>query len=952
MNKKKQLPAFDQSHQADKKSSNKTRLTLYLRGVVVLALILQLTVSALVPIYQVAAETTTSTTSDSTVPVSDTGTHTNTDTLKTTTAQSDAATSEETVESTEVSQPKESDPERLIQEMMRAIAQFGDIKGTNISIAEKKITIELSAQLSQQADSIRTVITTLIPEGYSVDMTAKQATAELNFWTPQAGANTTQNTGIYGDAGLENYVYTNNPFLDKVASDPIPSMTQVLKKGIFGTAKWYIDTNGTLHIGSGAFATSSNTSPWQTMSAQIKNIVFDGEVTAASDSESLFDDLSNVISIKGLEKLDMSNVESTTRMFNNMTSLTELSGIGSWETSNITTMDRMFYNASSLTSLDVSNWHTDKVTNMSGMFYDNTSLTNLDVSHWNTSNVEDLSFMFSGTKSLTSLDVSNWDTSGAYNMQNMFQLTGLTHLDVSKWDTSNTMNMNGVFKNASSLVSLNLSNWDTSFVSNMYQMLSGVSALKQITFGSGFVTPQVTSDPVGQIDLPNDTATMQWRAIAGGTADSPLGTEYIGAYNSAVNPVDTYVLVPVTADAKIQYIDGSTNTMIAADSVSGAPASTVNYAILDPWKSDLLKNLPYVFAGDGMAAFAHTPDPLSIKLTVDTLDNQTIPMKKIKIVGTTPAKGIFGNVKWYVDVDGMLHLGSGTLADAPDTNNDSKPRSPWNAFKDIITGITIDGPVATTAIASNLFASLENVKTITGLSNLDVSKAEKMNGMFSNMDNLDSIDLSSWNTSNATDMSFMFSDSPSLNSIDLTGLETGNVTTMENMFYQGKDLPSKLTSLDLSSFDTAKVTNMSGMFASIPGIETLDISHFDTSNVTTMETMFALMTGLKKLDLGKLETENVTDMMSMFAMDKSFEQLTLDVTDTSKVTASGMQLMFEGMTGLKEITFSKGFVTDDPSTGGLDTVELPNDTDTVKWRNVASGTVDDPAGRYLCFVQR
>ena len=78
-----------------------------------------------------------------------------------------------------------------------------------------------------------------------------------------------------------------------------------------------------------------------------------------------------------------------------------------------------------------------------------------------------------------------------------------------------------------------------------------------------------------------------------------------------------------------------------------------------------------------------------------------------------------------------------------------------------------------------------------------------------------------FNTANVTDMSYMFS------STDLTGSDPANKKM-------------NIESLDVSGFDTSSVTNMSHMFflCSNSNLTTLDVSHFNTSNVTDMSSMF------------------------------------------------------------------------------------------------------------------
>ena len=73
--------------------------------------------------------------------------------------------------------------------------------------------------------------------------------------------------------------------------------------------------------------------------------------------------------------------------------------------------------------------------------------------------------------------------------------------------------------------------------------------------------------------------------------------------------------------------------------------------------------------------------------------------------------------------------------------------------------------------------------------------------LFYGINNLQSLDLSSFNTQNVTNMSYMFNNC------------------------------SKLEKLDLSSFNTPKLSNMSYMFYGCSNLQILDLSSFNTKNV-------------------------------------------------------------------------------------------------------------------------
>ena len=81
------------------------------------------------------------------------------------------------------------------------------------------------------------------------------------------------------------------------------------------------------------------------------------------------------------------------------------------------------------------------------------------------------------------------------------------------------------------------------------------------------------------------------------------------------------------------------------------------------------------------------------------------------------------------------------------------------------------------------FIAMENLMTIDGFENLDVSEAVSLKSMFQYCDNLEMLDLSNFNTSKVKNMNNMFRDCSSLTTIYAgDGFSTENVETSENMF--------------------------------------------------------------------------------------------------------------------------------------------------------------------------
>ena len=174
--------------------------------------------------------------------------------------------------------------------------------------------------------------------------------------------------------------------------------------------------------------------------------------------------------------------------------------------------------------------------------------------------------------------------------------------------------------------------------------------------------------------------------------------------------------------------------------------------------------------------------------------------------------------------------------------------------------------------------------------------------MFSDMSNLNSLDLSHFDTSNVTNMSNMFIGLGSLSSIDVSNFDTSNVTNMSNMF-QGL---GSLSSIDVSNFNTSNVNDMSGMFYGMENLSSLDVSNFNTSNVWSMSGMFCNMNNLISLDLSNFDTSKVTEMYYMFGISnyRGSEMTSLNVSSFNTSNVWNMSYMFYGLNNLTSLNVS------------------------------------------------
>ncbi|KRO05066.1 hypothetical protein IV54_GL000458 [Levilactobacillus paucivorans] len=286
--------------------------------------------------------------------------------------------------------------------------------------------------------------------------------------------------------------------------------------------------------------------------------------------------------------------------------------------------------------------------------------------------------------------------------------------------------------------------------------------------------------------------------------------------------------------------------------------------------------------------------------------------------GDVVAEGDYG-VHWYLTAAGELHLGAGTLKDTPippttgDGSNNGQlstqiaeaqgitnPKLPQ--LQEVgaqVTRVVLDGPVATSANAVNLFAQFGHVSEYVNLDKLDTSAATSMKGMF------------------YSDQAY----------VDPEDNETKNGNNV-------------LTALDVSHFDTSHVTDMTNMFTQLRKVSSYNLSSFNTDQVTNAGSMFFGNSSLKSLDMSHLTFANLKVAAFMFS-GSDLEVLRLD-SFAPPANFTGWA-MFGGKSTLQQLTLGpKTTLTGDTYLNDANTIEDEAFLD--KWQAVGSGKVKNPLG--------
>ncbi len=611
--------------------------------------------------------------------------------------------------------------------------------------------------------------------------------------------------------------------------------------------------------------------------------------------QNMFKDCPALTEIKGLESFNTSQVKNFGSMFIRCKSLTDISEVKNFNTEQATDMSDMFYGCSLLTELDVSGYVTPNVTTLSGMFYNCSGLTSLNLSNFNTSKVtrcdgmfnncsslesitfgqnctfdatENMSSMFNNCSSLQTIDVSNFNTQNATTMQSMFgNCSSLTEINgLGNFNTSQVKNMRSMFDRCSLLTSIDVSSFHTENVENMYAIFYNCSSLTEINGLGNFNTSQV-----------KNMSCM----FAGCSSLTELDLTNFNTSNATTFEAMFWNCTKLQTIKGIEDFNTSNVTIMGgtgpANSTRGMfeNCNALKSLDLSKWDTSKVTAFGWMFA--------------NCKALTE-LDLRNFSTESCVSIAD----------QWWFRLGGGMFYGCSALETIKFGPKFTCEKIEYfgGLFNSCTNLTTIEGlQYFNLKNATNLecfFFNCSSLTEIVGIANWDIQNVTQIGGMFAKCENLNSLNLSNWNTknvqgfyegswarvgmfqgctnlteiifgenfttSNATTMHGMFNGCSNLISLDLSGFDTHNVTDMNGMF----NGCSHLTELDLSNFDTHNVTDMSWMFHTCYALtEIIGLEHFNTSNVTTMNRMFLGMP-IESLDLSNFDTSKVNDCSFMF----------------------------------------------------------------------------------------
>ena len=181
---------------------------------------------------------------------------------------------------------------------------------------------------------------------------------------------------------------------------------------------------------------------------------------------------------------------------------------------------------------------------------------------------------------------------------------------------------------------------------------------------------------------------------------------------------------------------------------------------------------------------------------------------------------------------------------------------------------------------------------------LDVFSVTTLQNAWQYCHNLQSLDLSGWDTGSVTSLSGAWQNCYSLQSLNLSGWDTGSVTTLQSAWAGCYSLQS----LNLSGWDVSSVTTMAYAWQYCYSLQSLNLSGWDTGSVTNMTAAWQNCYSLQSLNLPGWDTGSVTNMTAAWQNCYSLQSLNLSGWDTGSVTT--LQNAWQNCSSLQSINLS------------------------------------------------
>ena len=612
------------------------------------------------------------------------------------------------------------------------------------------------------------------------------------------------------------------------------------------TLTFYYDTQKNSRTGSIYNVEYHN---WLGTASNMNRVVFDpsfADYRPTSTSE-WFLNMSNLLSIEGIEYLNTSEVTDMSSMFNNCGGqyfLMKTLDLSHFNTAKVTNMQAMFANNSHLTTIIVGNgWTTDAVTNSANMFYGCTQLKGDQGTAYNVSKVDATYARLDGGTGSPGYFSHFKEPYACYMAGNKSLTFYYDNQRSSRAGTTYDLNTGN-----------NRPGWTEDY--------SVASAIRTVAFDQSFATALPATTAYWFADMAGLRTITGWENLntqfvtdmSYMFSNCGMPTLDLSSFNTFLTRDMSYMFYRCRAasidlssfdTSSVTTMEGMFNWCFNLTRLDLDNFKTPNVEVM----TSMFENCPYlntICVGTNWSTAAVTAsDNMFYGCTrlvggLGTAYSVANPQDKTyaHLDGGTSNPGYFSRFQAYA----VYTQENTTLTFYYDSKRDSRTGTTydmnkntnapgWEAVNSSVTTVVFDPSFADYCPTTTCrwFYVMQNLQTIEGLSYLNTSEVTNMQAMFNLCSSLTRLDLRGFNTAKVTSMGMMFNGCSSLQTIYVgDGWSTAAVTSSNYMFRScGSLVGGKGTTYDANHVDKTYAhidggTSNPGYFSTFLGDVNLD----------------------------------------------------------------------------------------------------------------------------------
>ncbi len=535
--------------------------------------------------------------------------------------------------------------------------------------------------------------------------------------------------------------------------------------------------------------------------SKVTTVIINSDITTGTDMSDVFKDMTNLTTISGLDKLNVSNTTNLKEMFRNCSSLRTLD-LSAWNVSRVTSYNRMFYDCKSLSELNLSNWNTAADINYKTAVFNNTNLSKVVIS----GNIKSVIVAQIRPNLMSSTEKYGWKK-GSTEYQTI--------------PISNGKGQSGTYYSCyyATRVKTSFSNGTLTISEDA----NGKTIKSAITgFGNkGGVTRLVFNSRADNKKYYIDK-DLSLLFASYTNMQTTSGFEKID-----VSEVEQFTQM-FEGCIKLTSLDLSSWDVSKVWKFSKMFKSCESMTSLNinNWNTESATDMGYFFYGCKSLTSLNVNHLKTGKVTF--FDNMFRFCEKLTTVNLS---------NW--DTGSCINMAE--------------------MFHGCIGMKTLDLRKFNTSKVRENFLMFYNCQSLTDLkiSGWKTDALFRSGGVFQDCHSLPSVDVSSWNTSNVTEgMGGMFENCYSMTNVNVKNWNLSKASDLSTMFKNCRSLAS----IDLSTWNTANINNMKETFSGCTKLKTLNISSWNSSKVTNYSSTFA-NTDLATVLVGSNLTSNVSNQI-------------------------------------------------------------------------------------------